>query len=78
MAPSFNEQYLAYDGNHDYNEEQYNVLAVHLLLGEAVLPADTFILATFILRRLKPEFYNDWRPCPCCGGRIKELVVIAS
>lgn len=83
FTPSPDEQYLL---NYDYTEEQGTVLAVHALVKRASLPVDTFILAALILRRLKPEFYDEW--CELMSNfqpvtsyddeRTREVVILAA
>jgi len=70
--------------NYDYTEDECTVLAVHSLLREANLPADTFILAALILSELPMQFYKDW--CELLTiyqsfiykETTKELVIVAA
>lgn len=84
FTPSPDEYYVL---NNQYtDDEQCTVLAVHSLLKRASLPVDTFILAALILRRLTPEFYDEWygitsrcQPFPAYNDeQTKEVVIVAA
>jgi hypothetical protein len=83
FSPSPDEPALS---NYDYTDEEATVLAVHSLVRRASLPVDTFILAALILRRLTPEFYDEWcetmspynRFPTYNGEQTKEVVIVAA
>jgi len=71
--------------SYDYSEQECTVIAVHQLLKRASLPIDTFILAVLMLRRLTPEFYDEWyhlltdyQSLYYNEPRSKEIVIVAA
>lgn len=71
--------------SYDYSEQECTVIAVYQLLKRASLPIDTFILAALILRRLTPEFYDEWyhlltdyQPLYHKRPRSKEIIIMAA
>lgn len=83
FSPSPDDFYVI---NDQYTEEECTVLSVHSLVKRASLPVDTFILASLILRRLTPEFYDEWYELMSRYQRFpkyteeqtKEVVIVAA